>query len=92
MKRLVSWCIRIGRRLVKEVYENESGASLRIQCLHFFNAHPPKRTVKFIGLGSEDGSHANLFQNEEALMCVRIRINVDSAGPILGRASCSYGR
>ena len=70
------------------VYDNGSGASLIMEFLHYFKSHPPKRTVKFIWFGSEEkglyGSRIYASQHEEELKRVRIGINLDMAGPILG--------
>ncbi len=70
------------------VYDNGSGSSLIMECLHYFKENPPKRTVKCIWFGSEEkglyGSHAYVEQHKEELQQVKLGINIDMAGPILG--------
>ena len=51
----------------------------------------PNRTIKFIWYGSEErglpGSKAQVKANEEELKNIKLTVNCDVAGPVLGRDS-----
>lgn len=70
------------------VYDNGGGSVIIMELVHYFLANPPKRTLKFIWFGSEErgllGSKAYVEAHTEDLKNIKLGINVDMAGPILG--------
>ncbi len=74
------------------VYDNGAGSVILMEMLRYFKENPPARTVKFMWYGSEEvgllGSKAYIADHEEELSKHRLMINVDVAGPILGRDFC----
>ena len=73
----------------KGVYDNGAGSVINMELLRWFQAHPPKRTLKFMWYGSEEigleGSWAYVKAHKEELPEHRLMINVDVGGPVLGR-------
>ncbi len=71
------------------VYDNGAGSVILMELLRYFKEHQPKRTLRFLFCGSEErgllGSHAYVQQHPEALSAIRLVVNVDVAGPVLGQ-------
>lgn len=75
----------------KGVYDNGSGSVIIMELLRYFVAHPPRRTMVFNWFGSEEmgllGSRAWTEAHADELERHRVMLNVDVAGPVLGRES-----
>lgn len=73
----------------KGMYDNASGSAILLELLRYFLKNPPLRTVRFIWCGSEErglfGSKDYVKRHEEQLKDIKLCINVDLAGPIMGR-------
>ncbi len=73
------------------VYDNGAGSVILMEAYRYFMAHKPNRTIKFIWCGSEErgllGSKAWVKANEEELKNIKLNVNCDVAGPVLGRDS-----
>lgn len=73
----------------KGVYDNASGSVILLEILRYFKENPPKRTLRFHWYGSEEigleGSKHYVKENEKDLENHILMINVDMAGPILGK-------
>ncbi len=71
------------------MFDNASGTATILELLRYYQANPPKRTVRFIFCGSEErgllGSKAYVAAHEDLLDKIRLCINVDMTGPLLGR-------
>lgn len=71
------------------VYDNGAGSVILMEAYRYFMEHKPNRTIKFIWCGSEErgllGSKAWVKENEEELKNIKLTINCDVAGPVLGR-------
>ncbi len=71
------------------MFDNASGSATILEMLRYFKENPPKRTVRFIWCGSEErgllGSKAYVAAHEDLLDKIRLCINVDMTGPLLGR-------
>ena len=71
------------------VYDNMSGSVINMELLRYFAAHPPKRTLIFNWYGSEEqgllGSKAWTAAHKDELEKHVLMINVDVAGPVLGK-------
>lgn len=69
-------------------YDNGAGSVIIMELLRYYCSNPPKRTVKFIWFGSEErgllGSKSYVLAHEEELKSIKLGINVDMAGPVLG--------
>lgn len=70
------------------VYDNGAGTVIIMELMRYYLEHLPKRTIQFIWFGSEErgllGSKAYVELHKEKLEEVKLAINVDMAGPILG--------
>lgn len=70
-------------------FDNSSGSAMLLELLRHYTENAPKRTVRFIWCGSEErgllGSKAYIAAHEAELEKIRLCINIDMAGPILGR-------
>lgn len=70
------------------VYDNGAGSVIIMELMRYFLEHLPKRTLRFIWFGSEErgllGSKAYVELHKEELKGIKLGINVDMAGPILG--------
>lgn len=73
----------------KGYFDNSSGSAMLLELLRHYTENAPKRTVRFIWCGSEErgllGSKAYVSAHEDELSKIRLCINIDMAGPILGR-------
>ena len=73
----------------KGMYDNASGSAMLLELLRYFKQNPPLRTVRFIWCGSEErglfGSKNYVKSHEEELKDIKLCINVDLAGPVIGR-------
>ena len=71
------------------VYDNGAGSVINMELLRYYHEHAPKRTLKFIWFGSEEvgllGSKHYTAAHEEELKNVKLMINVDVAGSVLGQ-------
>ncbi len=71
------------------VYDNGAGSVILMELLRFFRENAPKRNLRFCWFGSEErgllGSKAYVAAHEEELKGIRLMINVDVAGPVLGK-------
>ena len=72
----------------KGAWDNATGSVTIMELMHYFVAHPPKRTLKFIWCGSEEiglvGSKKYCEMHEEELKNMVFNINVDMTGVVLG--------
>ena len=70
------------------VYDNGAGSVINMEAYKYFLENKPKRTLKFIWCGSEErgllGSKAWVLKHEEELKNIKISVNCDVAGPVLG--------
>lgn len=70
-------------------FDNASGSVMLLEMLRHYTENTPKRTVRFIWCGSEErgllGSKAYIAGHEADLDAIRLCINIDMAGPILGK-------
>lgn len=76
----------------KGAYDNGAGSVIILELLKHFVKNPPKRTVRFVWCGSEErgllGSKNYVYNlNEEELSKIKLNVNVDVAGTVLGRDS-----
>lgn len=73
----------------KGMYDNASGSAMLLELLRYFKQNPPLRTVRFIWCGSEErglfGSKNYVKSHEAELKDIKLCINVDLAGPVIGR-------
>lgn len=73
----------------KGMYDNASGSAILLELLRHFVNNPPLRTLRFIWCGSEErglfGSKNYVKAHEEELKNIKLCINVDLAGPVIGR-------
>ena len=71
------------------MYDNGAGSVIIMELLRHFKANPPKRNMRFCWFGGEErgllGSHAYVKAHEEEMKDISLMINVDVAGPVLGR-------
>lgn len=71
------------------MFDNLTGVVTLFELLRHFVKNPPKRTVRFIFCGSEErgllGSKAYVADHGELLEKIRLAINIDMTGPLLGR-------
>lgn len=69
-------------------WDNGTGSITIMELMHYFNAHKPRRTLKFIWCGSEEigfvGSKAYCEAHEAELKNTLFNINVDMTGTLLG--------
>ncbi len=76
-------------RFSKGYFDNATGCAMVMELLRHYVKKPPLRTLRFIFCGSEErglyGSKAYVASHEEELDKIRLCINLDMAGPILGR-------
>ncbi len=71
------------------MFDNASGTATILELLRYYKENPPKRTLRFVFCGSEErgllGSKAYVASHEDLLDKIRLCINVDMTGPLLGR-------
>ena len=71
------------------VFDNMTGCVTLLELVRHYLKNAPKRTVKFIFTGSEErgllGSKAFVAAHEDQLANIRLCVNVDMTGPLLGR-------
>lgn len=71
------------------MFDNASGSVILAELAWRFSQKPPKRTVRLVWCGSEErgllGSKAYVAQHEGDLEKIRFCINIDMAGPLMGR-------
>ncbi|MBR2986422.1 MAG: M20/M25/M40 family metallo-hydrolase [Clostridia bacterium] len=76
-------------RFSKGFFDNSTGSAMVMELIRHYHENPPKRTVRFVFCGSEErgllGSKAYVAAHEEELSNIRLCINLDMAGPILGK-------
>lgn len=76
-------------RFSKGYFDNSTGSAMVMELIRHYAENPPKRTVRFVFCGSEErgllGSKAYVAAHEEELSKIRLCINLDMAGPILGK-------
>ncbi len=70
------------------MFDNASGTVNNLELVRYFAKNPPKRTMRFIFTGSEErgllGSKAYVADHKDELENIRLCINVDMTGPLLG--------
>lgn len=70
------------------MFDNASGTATLMELLRYFVKNPPRRTVRFIFCGSEErgllGSKAYVESHSGELDKIKLCINVDMTGPLLG--------
>ena len=73
----------------KGVYDNGAGSAILLELYRYFTINKPLRTLKFIWCGSEErgllGSKAFVKKHTKELKNIVLCINVDVAGPVLGK-------
>ena len=71
------------------VYDNGAGSVINLEAYRYFMENKPRRTLKFIWCGSEErgllGSKAWVRDHNDELKNIKLCINCDVAGPVLGR-------
>ena len=71
------------------VYDNGAGSVIIMELMRYFKENQPKRSMKFCWYGSEErgllGSKAYVATHKEELKDVVLMVNVDGAGPVLGK-------
>ena len=71
------------------VYDNGAGSAILLELYRYFISNKPKRTLRFIWCGSEErgllGSKAFVKKHNKQLKNIVLCINVDVAGPVLGK-------
>jgi len=71
------------------MFDNAAGSVILLELAAHFVKNPPLRTLRFIWCGSEErgllGSKDYLKTHESELEKIRLSINVDLAGPVIGR-------
>ena len=71
------------------VYDNGAGSVIIMELMRYFEENQPKRSMKFCWYGSEErgllGSKAYVATHKEELKDVVLMVNVDVAGPVLGK-------
>ena len=71
------------------VYDNGAGSVIIMELMRYFKENQPKRSIKFCWYGSEErgllGSKAYVATHKEELKDVVLMVNVDVAGPVLGK-------
>ena len=76
-------------RFSKGFFDNSTGSAMVMEMIRHYAENPPKRTVRFVFCGSEErgllGSKDYVQKHAEELEKFRLCINLDMAGPILGR-------
>lgn len=72
----------------KGVYDNGAGSVIQMELYHYFLAHKPARTLRFIWCGSEErgllGSKAYVRDHKDELKDIVLSINTDVGGSVLG--------
>ena len=75
----------------KGVYDNGAGSAILLELYRYFIKNKPLRTLRFIWCGSEErgllGSKAYVKNHNKELKKIVLCINVDVAGPVLGKDS-----
>lgn len=76
----------------KGAYDNGAGSVIILELLKYFAENTPQRTVRFVWCGSEErgllGSKNYVYNlNDEELSKIKLNVNVDVAGTVLGRDS-----
>ena len=70
------------------MFDNATGSVTNLELLRYFKKYQPLRTIRFIFTGSEErgllGSKAYVADHKDELENIRLCINVDMTGPILG--------
>lgn len=73
------------------VYDNGAGTVINMEAYRYFLEHTPERNLTFIWCGSEErgllGSKAYVKAHEEELKDIKVVVNCDVAGPVLGTDS-----
>lgn len=76
-------------RFSKGYFDNSTGCAMVMELMRHYTENPPLRTVRFIFCGAEErglyGSKAYVAAHGEELKNIRLCINLDMAGPVLGR-------
>ncbi len=71
------------------MFDNGSGTVNNLELLRHYINNPPKRTVKFIFTGSEErglfGSKSYVRDHKDELEKIKLCVNVDMTGVVLGR-------
>ena len=71
------------------LYDNGAGSAILLELYRYFINNKPLRTLRFIWCGSEErgllGSKAYVKENKKDLKNIVLCINVDVAGPVLGK-------
>ncbi len=75
------------------VYDNGAGSVIIMELLRYFKVNPPKRNLRFAWFGSEErgllGSKAYVEAHKEDMEGISLMVNVDVAGPVLGKDSAA---
>lgn len=70
-------------------YDNASGTAALFELLAYFSTNRPIRTLKFIWCGAEEmglqGSKAYLEQHSDMIKQIRLNINIDMLGVVIGK-------
>lgn len=73
------------------VYDNGAGSAIILELYRYFINNKPLRTLRFIWCGSEErgllGSKAFVKKHNKELKNIILCLNVDVAGPVLGKDS-----
>lgn len=75
----------------KGAWDNATGSVTLLELCHYYVAHPPRRTVKFVWCGSEEidlnGSYAFCEDHQADLDKMILNINFDMTGVLFGEDS-----
>lgn len=76
----------------KGAYDNGAGSVIILELFKYFTKNPPLRTTRFVWCGSEErgllGSKSYVYNlTDEELSKIKLNVNVDVAGTVLGRDS-----
>jgi hypothetical protein len=70
-------------------YDNATGSTTIFELLAYFNKNKPRRTMKFVWCGAEErgllGAKAYVEAHKDELKDIKICLNVDMTGVVLGR-------
>lgn len=71
------------------IFDNATGSVIIAEICRYFAENKPKRTLRFIWCGSEErgllGSKAYIKDHDDQLAGIKLAVNIDMAGPIIGR-------
>lgn len=71
------------------IFDNAAGGAILLELCRHYAKNAPLRTVRFIWCGSEErgllGSKAYIAAHQDELAKIKLCVNIDLAGPVIGR-------